>query len=84
MASDMLSKARLVCELREVSKGDKGDTARFTRRLADAWEAKGDLSKADTLREEAEAIREEIQGARFRELRDCERSYNLMVYKAFW
>jgi hypothetical protein len=45
---------------------------------------KGDHGKAAELKAEAEAYRKEIQGDRFTQLPDCERSYNLMVYKAFW
>jgi isopenicillin N synthase-like dioxygenase len=82
--SDVLNKAILICQLNEAKKGDKGDTARFIRRLADAMEAKGNLAQAQLHRIQAEAIRQEIQGERFYRLPDCERSYNLMVFKAFW
>lgn len=54
------------------------------RRLSEALELKGDSVEAFSLKMEAEAIRREIQGERFEELPDCEHSYNLMVYKAFW
>jgi hypothetical protein len=88
----------LICQLNELKKGDKGDTARIIRRLSDAFRMKGDKEKAAgqiteaeanhkkavELRTEAETYRRESQGERYLQLPDCERSYNLMVYKAFW
>jgi len=96
--SDTLEQTKLICQLNELKKGDKGDTARIIRRLSDAFRLKGDQQKAAglnieakanhekavELKTEAENYRKEIQGERYAQLADCERSYNLMVYKAFW
>jgi hypothetical protein len=76
----MLRKAKLICELNEKAKGDKGDTARISRMLADVLEMKGEVDEARELLASAEAIRQAIQGQRFAELPDCEDSYNLMVF----
>lgn len=74
----------MTCGLSEKKKGDRGDTARHIRRLADALRLNGEEEEAEQRRLEAETIRKEVQGERFHTLPDDERTYNLMVYKAFW
>jgi hypothetical protein len=75
-----LEKARLICELNEKAKGDKGDTARVIRRLAEAYELAGRVGEGAALKEQAEQIRKEIQGSLFDGLPDSEDSYDLLVW----
>jgi hypothetical protein len=70
----------LISEANEKAKGDQGDTARIMRRLADAMIANDQVEEGITLKEEAERIRETVQGERFKDLPDCEESYDLMVF----
>ncbi len=80
----MLQMVLLTTELGRVSKGDSGEVARAQRKLAEAYELKGDLAKAAKLRQEAEFMRRQIQGVRFAELPDCDLSYAMMNFHAFW
>ena len=82
--SSSLQRSLVVAELNEVSKGDKGETARVTRKLAEAYELKGDRDTAKDLKESAESMRREIQGDRFEELPDEDISYAMMNFHAFW
>lgn len=50
------------------------------RRLAEAYDLKGQHAEAAALKEKAESIRREVQGARFDALPDTEESYDLMVF----
>jgi hypothetical protein len=51
----------LICGLREKEKGDQGETARVTRRLAEATALKGLTEEAAKLTAAAEKLRKEIQ-----------------------
>jgi hypothetical protein len=82
--SNLLEKTRLICQLNEKRKGDQGDTARVLRRLAEAYELNGEVSKAASMKQTAERIRELLQGERFEELGDTELSYDLLVYSSYW
>ena len=74
----------IVAQLNEPSKGDKGETARIMRKLAEAHELKGDVAEAMRLKASAEAMRKEIQGDRFESLPDEDLSYAMMNFHAFW
>jgi len=50
------------------------------RRLAEAYDLKGQRDEAATLRQKAESIRRDIQGSRFDGLPDTEESYDLLVF----
>jgi hypothetical protein len=78
-----LGEAKSICELNESAKGDRRDTARVLRMLADALEMKGMVEEARRHKLEAEGIRRAVQKERFAELPDCEESYNLMVFHGF-
>lgn len=79
-----LQKILIISQLNERSKGDKGETARITRKLAEAYQLKGETEKAAELKMEAEAMRKEIQGSRFDLLPDEDLSYAMMSFHAFW
>jgi tetratricopeptide (TPR) repeat protein len=83
-AISMLEKILLVAKLMQASKGDDGEVARVQRKLAEAYELKGDLEKGGKLKYEAERLRKEVQGERFYELPDCDLSYAMMSFHAFW
>ncbi|KAJ5729079.1 Tetratricopeptide-like helical [Penicillium malachiteum] len=83
-AINALQKLLLTCELREKAKGDRGEIARVTRRLAEAHELKGELAEATRLKLEAEAIRHDIQKDRAWQLPDEERSYDILVWNEYW
>jgi hypothetical protein len=65
----------VVAKLCECAKGDKGEVARVTRKLADAMQAKGGKEEAAALRNQAEAMHLEIQKDRIIQLPDEPRSY---------
>ncbi|KAL8902975.1 MAG: hypothetical protein Q9207_004248 [Kuettlingeria erythrocarpa] len=65
-----LQRLLVVAQLNEESKGDKGETARVTRKLAEAYELNGEIEKAKELKDSAESMRREIQGDRYPELPD--------------
>ncbi|KAE8443926.1 hypothetical protein EG329_001236 [Mollisiaceae sp. DMI_Dod_QoI] len=71
-------KTEVLCTINEPVKGDKGETARVWRRLAEALEKNGQIKEAIKLKSDAEAVRKEIQGERYKDLPDTEFSYNLM------
>ena len=73
-----------ICRVAEKVKGDAGDTARVMRRLAEALCLAGEDREGLQLRLEGEAVRRKLQGARAAELGDTERSYNMLVFVAFW
>ena len=74
----------VICQLREKAKGDKGEIARVTRRLAEAMRLKGDYVEAERLKKEAEKMRHEIQKFRTWQLPDEDRSYDILVFNEFW
>jgi hypothetical protein len=80
----MLKNVVIFAKLNQASKGDAGEVARAQRQLAKAYEAKGDEFEARLLKNEAEAMRKEIQGSRFEELGDNDLSYAMMNFHAFW
>ena len=82
--SNDLQKLVLVARLNEGSKGDKGETARIMRKLAEAFELSGESQTAQETKELAESMRKEIQGDRFDELPDSDLSYAMMSFHAFW
>lgn len=69
---------------REFSKGDQGETSRVTRKLAEAYELKGDVARAREYRDSAEAMREAIQGPQFSDLEDTDLSYAMMSFNGHW
>jgi len=73
-----------VARLNEANKGDKGETSRYMRTLADAYKLQGDESKFNEFRSRAEGYRRDIQKERFEELPDEDQSYCLMTFSAFW
>lgn len=75
---------KLSYEIVEHQKGDRGDVARVSRRLSEALSQNGEHEEATQLKEMAEGIRESIQGTRFKDLPDNERSYNLLVSMNYW
>ena len=79
-----MRKLLLICELREKSKGDKGEIARVTRRLAEAMGLKGEAEEEARLIQSAEKMRCEIQKGRPWQLPDEERSYDLLVWNEYW
>ncbi|ETI19375.1 hypothetical protein G647_09207 [Cladophialophora carrionii CBS 160.54] len=83
-AIPMLRQTLLICKLLEDARGDRRETARVMRRLAEALDLAGQSAEAAQYKEEAESIRKELQGARFDELGDTEQSYNMLMYVAFW
>lgn len=80
----MLRNVLLIARLNQPSKGDYGEVARIQRQLAKAHECRGDIEEAQRLMNEAENMRREIQGSRFKELPDCDLSYAMMNFHAFW
>ena len=74
----------ILCELREKAKGDKGEIARVTRRLAEAHLLNGNLDEASRLKEKAESMRKEIQKHREWQLPDSEMAYNILVWNEYW
>ena len=80
----MLQQVLLIAKLIQPSKGDPGEVARVQRKLAEVYEQKGALDEATRLKNEAEAMRKEVQGERFAELPDCDLSYAMMSFHAFW
>ncbi|CAN9407555.1 unnamed protein product [Alternaria alternata] len=82
-AIERLGRTLDLCRVAEKNKGDAGDTARVMRRLAEALELAGDKT-GKYKRLEAEAVRRKLQGSRAEELGDTERSYNMLVFVAFW
>ncbi|KAI4654999.1 uncharacterized protein J4E78_007179 [Alternaria triticimaculans] len=82
-AVDRLNRTLDLCRVAEKNKGDAGDTARVMRKLAEALELAGDKT-GRFKRLEAEAVRRKLQGSRAEELGDTERSYNMLVFVAFW
>jgi hypothetical protein len=82
-----LQQLLVIAKLNESSKGDRGETARVLRKLAEAYQLrglKGDADKATEFRNNAEAMRKEIQGSRFSSLEDNDLSYAMMSFHAFW
>lgn len=68
----------------ETSKGDKGDTARIKRKLAEALLIlDNEDAEGAALKKEAEEIRRELQRAEFDRLPDDDRSYSLLVAHYF-
>ena len=61
---------------------DKGEIARVLRRLATAYELKGDADTARATHTEAAAIRKTIQGNVSGQLGDSYESYDLMIWSA--
>lgn len=82
--SNDLSKILIIAQLNESSKGDKGETARALRKLAEAYELNGDQEQGSNYKLQAETIRKQIQGARFEKLPDEDQSYAMMSFHAFW
>jgi hypothetical protein len=82
--SDRLRRTLDLCRVAEKNKGDAGDTARVMRRLAEALEKAGVSKDGAMLRLEAESVRRKLQGSRAETLGDTERSYNMLVFVAFW
>ncbi|KAJ5710116.1 hypothetical protein N7493_009708 [Penicillium malachiteum] len=83
-AIDRLRYTQTLCEVCEASKGDKGDTARIKRKLAEALMILDEKdAEAAVLKEEAESIRAELQGAEFSNLPDNDHSYSLLVAHYF-
>lgn len=70
--------------MREKAKGDKGEVARVTRRLAEAYGLQGDHEKEARLTLQAEFMRKAIQRGRAWQLPDSERSYDILVYNEYW
>lgn len=68
----------------EKVKGDPGDTVRVMRRLAEALCLAGEEAEGLMLQREAESVRRKLQGSRADDLGDTERSYNILVFVAFW
>lgn len=83
-SSASLEAVLVIAKVNEPAKGDKGEVARIQRRLAEAYEKKGVMDKADKLKTEAEQMRKEIQGARYYELPDTDLSYAMMAWKGRW
>lgn len=79
-----LRRLLIVAKLKKSSKGDNGEVARVQRKLAEALELAGETDEAQKLKTEAEAMRREIQGSRFEDLPDCDLSYAMMNFHAFW
>ena len=73
-----------MCELRREAKGDDGEIARITRRLAKALELNGNLVEAQSLQREAETMRKTIQWDRKWQLPDEDRSYDVLVWNEYW
>lgn len=84
LASEELNAILVIAKLNEPAKGDKGEVARMQRKLAEAYELKGEHDTANALKTEAEAWRKEIQGDRFNLLPDTDLSYSMMNFHAFW
>ncbi|TAQ87148.1 hypothetical protein B7494_g4534 [Chlorociboria aeruginascens] len=80
----MLRKALVMAKLCERSKGDRGETARVTRVLADALRTNGDIEEATKLHKSAEAMRLEIQKNRKFQLPDEKLSYDILVWNQYW
>ena len=80
----MLRKALVFAKLCERSKGDRGETARVTRVLADALRTNGDIEEATKLHKLAEAMRLEIQKNRKFQLADEKLSYDILVWNEYW
>ena len=80
----MLKELMILASLNQVSKGDMGEVARVERKLAEAFDLKGDFEEASRLKAAAETKRKDIQGARFDELPDCDLSYAMMNFHAIW
>lgn len=82
--SDELRKALQMAQRNTPSKRDEGEVARIQRKLAEALEMKGELEEAAKLKNLAETMRKEIQGARFESLPDCDLSYAMMNHFDLW
>ncbi|KAF7904611.1 hypothetical protein EAF00_001945 [Botryotinia globosa] len=84
IAINDLSKILIIAQLNESSKGDKGETARVLRKLAEAYELNGDQEQGSKFKLQAETIRKQIQGARFEKLPDEDQLYAMMSFHTFW
>lgn len=82
--SAMLNRLDAVSKLRERAKGDKGEIARVTRFLADAWRLKGNEAESMRLITAAETMRLEIQKHRTWQLPDEKRAYDILVWNEYW
>jgi hypothetical protein len=80
----MLNRLDAVSRLRERAKGDKGEIARVTRILADAWHLKGNDVESTRLVTAAEKMRLDIQKDRTWQLLDEKRSYDILVWNEYW
>ncbi|KAJ4253831.1 hypothetical protein NW762_010226 [Fusarium torreyae] len=80
----ILEEVLIIAKLLQPSKGDSGEVARVQRKLAEAYQQKGDIAKAEKFKFDAERMRREVQGDRFPELPDCDLSYAMMSFHAFW
>ena len=80
----MLNELVVVGKLREQMRGDKGETARYMRSLADAYKLKEDNERSKELRTVADTWRKEIQMERWAELPDDDLSYAAMTFSAYW
>lgn len=57
---------------------------RIICKLAEAYKLNSDTEKASELKENAELMRQEIQGERLRELPDEDLPCAMMSYPAYW
>ena len=76
----MLQQIKFVCQINEAQKGDKGDTARILRRLAEALQLNGEFVEANELEDEVGSIRKKLQGPSFDVMGDTEESYNTLLW----
>lgn len=64
-------------------RGDKGDTARIMRKLADPLKGMGTVREGERIRLEAERVREQLQGVKYSSYADNDLSWNAWVDVVF-
>jgi hypothetical protein len=80
----MLKRVLVATKLSERAKGDKGETARVSRKLADAMRMQGDTEEAAKFHFATETMRLGIQKDRVTQLLDEPRSYDILVCNEYW
>ena len=78
-SSPLLEETLALCKQNEPIKGDDGDSARVMRTLADSLKGQGKIDEGEVLRQEAESIREKLQGDGYKDLPDISSSWDALV-----
>ena len=68
-----------IAEFNAAAKGDNGEVARVSRKLATALYEQKDFTEARQLHKSAEEVRKQLQGALYSDLPDTDSSYDVLV-----